>query len=180
MSERYNFFEKESLYFISPTIVGWVDLFTKKQYTEIILNSLMFCQKEKGLVIHAWCIMSSHLHLIVSSEKEELSAILRDFKKHTNKMIVDELKNGVDSRKEWILDLFKREADKINRITNYKVWQDGNHPVLLDSNAMLEQRLLYIHNNPVESGLVINAEDYLYSSASDYCDLTGILKVTRI
>lgn len=180
MSERYKFFEKESLYFVSPTIVGWVDLFTKKQYTEIIVNPLMFCQKEKGLVIHAWCIMSSHLHLIVSSEKEKLPAILRDFKKHTSKLIIEELKNAVDSRKEWILDLFKREADKTNRITNYKVWQDGNHPVLLDSNAMLEQRLLYIHNNPVESGLVINAGDYLYSSASDYCDLAGILKVTRI
>ena len=180
MSERYKFFDKESSYFVSPTIVGWVDLFTKKQYAEIILNSLMYCQKEKGLIIHAWCIMSSHLHLIVSSQKEDLSAILRDFKKHTNKMIIEELKNGVDSRKEWMLELFKKEAETINRVTNYKVWQDGNHPILLDSNTMLEQRLQYLHNNPVESGLVVHAEDYIYSSAADYCDMTGLLKVTRI
>ena len=87
MSERYKFYGNEQLYFISPTIVGWIDLFTKSQFSEIVLDSLRFCQKEKGLIIHAWCIMSSHLHLVVSSEKEELSNILRDFKKHTNKKI---------------------------------------------------------------------------------------------
>ena len=180
MSERYKFNGKENLYFVSPTIVGWIDLFTKKQFNEIILESLRFCQKEKGLIIHAWCIMSSHLHLVVSSEKEELSNILRDFKKHTNKKIIEELKTGTDSRREWILELFQKEANKTNRITEYKVWQDGNHPILLDSNEMRDQRLHYIHNNPVKAGLVLRAEDYLYSSAGDYGEQIGLLTIEKI
>ena len=81
MSEKYKFHNPTGIYFITTTIVGWIDVFTKPVYCDIVIDSLKYCQKEKGLVIHAWCIMSSHLHLIVSSAgKEKLPAILRDFK----------------------------------------------------------------------------------------------------
>ena len=180
MSEKYKFVAADGLYFISPTIIGWVDLFTKKQYCEIVLASLTYCQKNKGLIIHAWCIMSSHLHLIVSCEKGNLSAILRDFKTFTNKAFIDELNNGNDSRKEWVLDLFKKESDAIKRVKYYKVWQDGNHPILLDNNNMIDVRLNYLHQNPVEQGIVFNPEDYIYSSARDYCGEKGDLELVLI
>lgn len=181
MSEKYKFHNEEGIYFITPTIVNWIDLFTRKVYCDIILRSLKFCQIEKGLIIHAWCIMSSHLHLIISSSgKEQLSNIVRDFKKFTSKEIIKEIQRLPDSRKDRLLRNFKEAGSKIKRITNYKVWQDGNHPVELDSNTMLEQRLLYIHNNPVANGLVFRGEDYCYSSAIDYCDGKGLLKIDLI
>jgi putative transposase len=180
MSERYKFYDKSALYFVSPTIVSWIDLFTKKQYSDIVIDSLKYCQSKKGLVIHAWCIMSSHLHLIISTKNEELSSILRDFKKHTSKKIIEELKTGNDSRKEWILSIFEMEANLIKRNKFYKVWQDGNHPILLDTNTMLDQRLNYLHNNPVEQGVVLNTFDYVYSSALDYADQKGLLEIIKI
>jgi len=91
MSEKYKFDDPEGIYFVTSTIVHWIDLFTRKQLKEIIINSLSYCQQEKGLRIHAWCLMPSHLHMIISSEKELLSAIMRDFKKHTNKKFIEEL-----------------------------------------------------------------------------------------
>ena len=62
MSRNYKFLNPEGLYFISFAVVGWLDVFTRNEYKDLFLESLRFCQKEKGLEIHAWCIMSSHVH----------------------------------------------------------------------------------------------------------------------
>ncbi len=111
--------------------------------------------------------MSSHLHMIVSSEGEPLEAILRDMKKHTSKQIINTTEEINESRKEWLLRAFTKAARDMKRVKNYNVWQDGNHPVLLDTNKMLEKRLHYIHHNPVEAELVDEPEYYWYSSARD-------------
>jgi REP element-mobilizing transposase RayT len=181
MSEKYKFHNEDGIYFISPTIVNWIDLFTRKAYCDLVLDSLRYCQKEKGLIIHAWCIMPSHLHLIISkSGNEQLSSIVRDFKKFTSKAIINEISNINESRKKWLLSEFEAAGIQLKRISKYKVWQDGNHPVELDSNKMLEQRLLYLHNNPVEHSIVFRSEDYVFSSAVDYCGGKGLLEVDMI
>ncbi|HRH64555.1 MAG TPA: transposase [Bacteroidia bacterium] len=161
-------------------MVGWLDVFTNKEYCEIILTSLSYCQKEKGLIIHAWCIMSSHLHLIVSSKQNKLEEILRDFKTFTSKAITQQLITGNDSRKEWMLSIFKQEAGKIKRVYGYKVWQDGNHPVQFDTNKMLDERLNYLHQNPVEAGIVLYEANYVYSSSKDYANQKGLLDIELI
>ncbi len=181
MSEKYKFHNPSGIYFITATTVGWIDLFTKSRYCDIIIDSLKYCQKEKGLIIHAWCIMSSHLHLIVSSDgKEKLAAILNDFKTFTSKAIIEEIKNSDESRKEWMLRSFEEAGSKLKRISHYKVWQDGNHPIELDTNKMLDQRLNYLHENPVKQGIVYQAEDYCNSSAIDYCGGHGLIDVELI
>ena len=180
MSEKYKFRDSDGVYFVTPTIVEWIDLFTKPQYCEIVLDSIRFCQKKKGLIVHAWCIMSSHLHLIISSTDADLSGIKRDFKKHTSKEIINQLKVGTDSRKEWILNLFREKAQTIKRNKDYKVWQDGNHPVQLYTNEMLQERLDYIHQNPVKQFIVAEPEHYIYSSAIDYAGQKGLLDIIMI
>ena len=124
--------------------------------------------------------MSSHLHLIVSSKQNRLQDTMRDFKTFTSKTIVNYLLENTDSRKEWILDIFKKEAERIKRNNHYKVWQDGNHPIQLDTTKMLEGRLNYLHQNPVEQGWVNNEEDYVYSSAKDYAGEKGLLEIEKI
>jgi putative transposase len=128
MSEKYKLHNPEGCYFITITVVDWIDLFTRKELKYIIINSLKHCQKEKGLVINAWCVMSSHLHLIVRSETGKLSDILRDFKKFTSKEIVKTIESINESRREWLLESFANAGRDLKRITNFKVWQDGNHP----------------------------------------------------
>ena len=181
MSEKYKFHDPDGIYFVTLTIIDWIDLFARVDYNYMIVESLKYCQKEKGLTIYAWCIMSSHIHLIISKTGElSLSEILRDLKKYTNKKIVDLLDQINESRREWLLEAFKKEADKIKRNTKYKVWQDGNHPVLLDTNTMMQQRLDYIHNNPVEAGIVNEPEQYVFSSARDYAGQKGLMDVEFI
>ena len=76
MSEKYKFNDSAGIYFCTCTIVNWIDLFTRKELKHIVVNSLIHCQEEKELLIHAWCLMSNHLHLIISSEKDPASARL--------------------------------------------------------------------------------------------------------
>ena len=82
----------EGIYFLTLTVEDWVDVFTRPAYRHILIDSLKYCQNEKGLIIYAWCLMSNHLHLIVASkEGHHLSEILRDFKKFTSKKIVQSI-----------------------------------------------------------------------------------------
>ncbi|MEQ8424818.1 MAG: transposase, partial [Cyclobacteriaceae bacterium] len=154
MSEKYKFRDLNGIYFITLTIVGWVDLFTRSELKNVIIDSLKYCQQQKGLVIHAWCIMPSHLHLIVASKGESLSNITRDFKKFTAKKIISEINKIHESRKSWLLELFGEVGLGLKRVKNYKVWQDGNHPILLTDSAMIDRTLEYIHNNPVKDQIV--------------------------
>ena len=180
MSEKYKIYDPEGKYFITLTVVHWIDIFTRKELKHVMLDSFQYCQQNKGLVIHAWVLMHSHLHLIVSTRGEKLERILRDLKKYTSKRIISTLIEVNESRMEWLLRAFSKAAKDIKRVKNYKVWQDGNHPILLGTNRLIENRLHYIHQSPVEAELVEEAEYYWYSSARDYAGGKGLLEVSLL
>ncbi len=147
----------------------WVDVFSRKEYRDIVLDSIRFCQQEKGLLLHCWCIMSNHLHLVISTRNENLSDVLRDFKKYTSKQIIKAIsENTQESRREWMLEIFRREGAKNSRNTRFQFWRQDNRPMELYSGKFIIQKMNYVHNNPVEAGIVVNPEYYLYSSAKDY------------
>jgi putative transposase len=180
MSEKYKFYDPKGAYFVTLTVVYWIDLFTRKEVRHIVLDSLRFNQQEKGMLLHAWVMMPSHLHLIFSSVKEKPEAIIRDFKKHTSKEIVRQLPQMQESRRAWLLKAFQKAGQNLKRIQQYKVWQDGNHPILLSGNEWLQQKLHYIHHNPVEAELVDEPEYYWYSSARDYAGQKGWLDLSLL
>ena len=180
MSEKYKFHDPYGLHFVTCTVVHWIDLFTRKEFRHVVVGSLKYCQENKGLKVHAWCLMPSHLHMIISSDKERLSDIMRDFKKFTSKQIVKEMDALNESRKEWLLRAFRSAGKDVKRVKNFKVWQDGNQPKGIETNDFLEQKLDYIHMNPVEAEIVEEAEHYLYSSARDYSGIKGMIKVALL
>ncbi len=169
MDGGYKIRNQSAIHFITFAVVEWVDVFSRKEYRDIVLESIRFCQAEKGLLLHSWCIMSNHLHLIVSAKNANLSDLLRDFKKYTSKQIVAAIAaNPKESRKEWMLEIFKREGAKNSRNSEYQFWRQDNRPMELYSGPFIFQKMNYIHNNAVEAGIVEKPEDYLYSSAKDY------------
>jgi REP element-mobilizing transposase RayT len=170
MSEGgYKIRNQGAIHFITFAVVKWVDVFTRQEYREIVLDSLRYCQVEKALLLHCWCIMSNHLHLIASAKNCDLSDILRDFKKYTGKQIITAIGNNRhESRKEWMLQIFREEGTANSRNKEYQFWRQDNHPKECYSNAFTVQKMDYIHNNPVKTGIVDKAEEYLYSSARDY------------
>ena len=122
--------------------------------------------------------MSNHVHCVLSCKENELSAVIRDFKTFTSKEILKSIKTEVgESRKDWMLELFKNKGLNNKRNKDYQFWKQDNHPVELYSNYFIDQKIEYIHQNPVVSGLVEKPEEYIYSSAKNYCGEEGLLKV---
>lgn len=181
MSHQYRVRNPEEIYFVTFTIVDWIDIFTRPAYKQLIVDSLIYCQQNKGLEIYAYCLMTNHLHLLVSAQQPaNLPDIIRDFKKHTNKQIIKLIEQKNESRKDWIMYRFVYNAKYNNRIKDYKVWQDGYHGIACDNSKISVQKLDYIHNNPVTAGIVAEPEHYLYSSASNYAGQKGLMNVLLI
>ena len=122
MSRNYKFHNQESLPFVTFTVIRWIDVFTRREYKDILVESLKFCMEKKGLELYAWVIMSNHVHLIIGA------------------------KNNPNNE-------------------TYQFWQqDESHPIELWSSEVMDQKLEYIHNNPVVAGWVDEPEHHLYSS----------------
>jgi REP element-mobilizing transposase RayT len=177
-SENYYIKDQNAVYFLTFTVVEWVDVFTRNSYKMAIVDSLNYCVENKGLTIYAWCLMSNHLHIVArANDSFQISAIIRDFKKFTAKKIIEIIKQEPESRRDWLLHRFAYAGKFDNRIKNYKFWQDTNHPILLDRNEIIDQKINYIHQNPVRAIIVQNAEEYIFSSAGDYADNKGLVKI---
>ncbi|WP_236613278.1 MULTISPECIES: REP-associated tyrosine transposase [Rhodonellum] len=178
MGEAYQIRDQETPYFLTFQVVGWADVFSRKCYRDIILESLNYCRKEKGMYLFGYVIMTNHLHLIIQQKNGDLSGLVRDFKKFTSKSLLKAVKeNPQESRKEWLEMIFGYHA-KFNKRSGLKqFWTHENHAVELYRAEVLESRLKYIHENPVRAGWVESPEDYLYSSARNYSGLSGLIEI---
>ena len=147
-----------------------------------MIDGLKFCQDKKGLELYAYCIMTSHVHLIMGTHGNKMQDILRDFKSHTSREMKKAIKeHPQESRREWMLWMMARAGKKNSNNKDFQFWQQHNHPIELSDNKMMDQRLDYIHNNPVVAGFVTRPEDYIYSSARDYIlNECGPIKILEI
>lgn len=180
MSQGYQIINQGAAHFLTLQVVQWTDIFTRKKYRDIIIESFKYCQKEKGLEIYAYVIMSNHIHLLARASNENLSDVLRDLKRHTSKKIVEAINEGNESRRDWLLMIFRYAARAHSRNNEFQFWTHENHAIEVYSNNFIEQKVKYIHDNPVRAGIVENPEDYLYSSARNYADLESLITVIKV
>lgn len=177
MSEAYQITDPGAPYFMTLQVVDWVDLFTRRIYRDIFLESLAFCRIHKGLQVYGYVVMSNHVHVIVRAKGENLPAVVRDLKKYTSSTVLKAIAETPESRREWMLNRFSFAARRHTRNSTYQLWTHENHAVVLYEPEFAGQKLNYIHMNPVRAGLVEKPEDYLYSSARNYAGLPGLLEV---
>jgi REP element-mobilizing transposase RayT len=179
MSTGYQIKEQDKLYYVTFQVVRWIDIFTRRIYRDIVIESLAFCQKHKGLEIFAYVIMSNHIHILMRS-LNNLSNTIHDFKSYTAKKILETIQTGKESRRDWMLNLFEFSAKQHKRNEDHQFWTHENHAELIYSEKFVGQKVNYIHENPVRSGIVTKAEDYLYSSARNYAELENVLDVIKL
>ncbi|MEO5905449.1 MAG: transposase [Saprospiraceae bacterium] len=173
MDTGYRIRDQYLTYFVTFTVVGWVDLFTRRQCRDIIIASLKYCQDKKGLIIYAYVVMESHVHLILSARDDStgLSAIIRDFKKFTSRELYNWIEgNPKESRRDWLKIIFEYHAKFNANNTHFQIWQQHNRPQLCLQPRFLQQKLDYIHRNPVKAGIVDDPADFVYNSARNYAN----------
>ena len=170
MGRKYLIRDQNAIYFVTFTVVQWVDIFTRDIYREIFVDAVKYCQNKKGLEVFAWCLMTNHAHLIIGTRGDnKLENIIRDLKRHTSKSIRDEIESSIsESRKKWMLEIFYKAGMENKRNNDFQLWQQHNHPVELSTNEMMDKRLDYLHYNPVKAGYVTAPEYWQWSSAMDY------------
>jgi putative transposase len=163
MRSRYRVSESSSAHFVTGTTVGWLPIFTMAVRCDILLRAFQFCRVHKGLKLHAWVILDTHFHAVVAAP--DLARVLADLKRHTARRIVEQLQT---ERCDWLLGQlrYRRAAHKIE--SEHQVWEEGSHPQVIRSDAMMLQKLEYLHNNPVKRGLVASPEHWRYSSAHEW------------
>jgi len=131
--------------------------------------------------LFAYCFLPSHVHLIFRSTKEDPSGLIRDFKRHTSKKVVQAIEgNPQESRREWLLEMFERAGGKKGNVSKYQFWQHHNKPIELWSTKVIKQKIDYIHNNPVESGFVTEPTEWKYSSARNFSEDNTVLEIDAI
>ncbi len=172
MRSRYRVNEKEQAHFVTSSVVAWLPVFTKAVRCDILVESLLYCRKEKGLKVYAWVILDTHFHAIVASS--DLSRVMADLKRHTARRLFEQLES---EKAEWLLNqlAYFRAAHKTE--SDRQFWQEGFHPQAIPSDEIMQQKLEYLHINPVERGLVASPEHWRYSSAHEW--LAGAVPVLR-
>ncbi len=178
MPTGYRIDNQSGLYFLTFQVVGWVDVFSRKFYVDIILESLAFCRKNKGLKIWAYVIMTNHMHVILSSENGKLSDTVRDLKRYTATKILKAIQeNKYESRRKWMLKQFEFAANKHKRNSKFQFWRHDNHAIELESNKFIMQKLAYIHLNPVRAGYVEEADHWMFSSQRNYSCSEALIEI---
>ncbi len=180
MTSGYQITNQAASYYLTLQVIDWIDIFTRKIYCDIIIESLDYCRKNKRLELWAYVIMSNHIHMIVSAKNENLSDVLRDFKRHTGTKILKTIATNTESRRKWMLERFEKAASNHKRNSKYQFWTHENHALELVSHKFVCQKLACIHLNPVRASWVEKAEDWLYSSQRNYLELSNLLEIDLI
>jgi putative transposase len=167
-------------HFLTFTICGWIDLFTRLVYRDIVIDAFKFAQKKNHFVLNAFVIMSNHIHIIGRSDERQpktLSDIVRDFKKFTHNKMMPIVESKVESRSQWMTHQFNYYGSINPKNEKAQIWINNSHPEECFSKEFTDSKINYIHQNPVRAGIVRSPEDYIYSSASNYAGKGGILEV---
>ncbi len=171
---RYKIYESTHPHFITCTVLHWIPIFTRTESVQIIIESLKYLQTNDNLKIYAYVILENHLHMVVQSD--DLGESIKKFKSFTAKKIINLLQAY---NVQTILDqlAFYKKAHKTQ--SDYQLWQEGFAPKLIQNDAMMLERINYIHLNPVKRGYVDDAKHWRYSSARDYDGVDGLIGVEK-
>jgi len=150
---RYHILQNQSPHFLTATINHWLPPFTRPETVNIVLDCWRFLQRESGRQLYGYVILENHLHLVAASPN--LSRDMQRFKSYTARQIVAYLEQRGSVRMLELLALFKRHH---KTESTYQIWEEGNHPQLIESEAVMRQKMDYIHQNPVKRGDVDQAE----------------------
>lgn len=157
---------QDGLYFVTLTVVGGIDVFTRSEYCDLLVDTLNYCIDHKRLRVYEYAIVSSQLHMIVGAEQGNLSKALRDFKSYSAKQVLRAIaEHPAENRKEWLLRLFQFFAHRYQDNSEHHFWQFGNQPIDLDKPSKKERRSPSAIDQLMRAGLVDDPVHYRYCSA---------------
>ena len=169
---RYRVLDEQYPHFITATAIKWLPIFTRPEVMDIVLDSWRFLQKDSDFKLYGYVILENHLHLVAASKY--LTNDVHRFKAYTAKEILSCLRK---LRANGLLSLMNKYKRPHKSESDYQVWEEGGHPQMIESEAVLWQKLDYIHQNPIKRGYVDLVEHWRYSSARNYSVMEGVIDI---
>lgn len=174
---------KEVCHFITLQTVDWIDVFIRPVYKQVIVHTLNHFIESKGLIVHAWCLMTHHLHLLVQTRPGvSMNELEIEYKKFTTTKILEAIETEPQIRKDWIMNRFNNAGSFLGLSKKCQLWQDCEEHVHIDirKKDILLEHFDYIHQNPVRDKVVDIAGEYMYSSARDYSGIKGLINIIKL
>ena len=173
MRSRYKIDHPGEVYFLTATVIEWIPALNGPEERALLIDALAYCRREKGLRLYAYVIMDNHLHLL--AQAPDLSRTIQSVKRHTARQLIALFQQRGQS---WLLNQFAYHKKNYKDESDHQFWQEGTHPQRIEGDAMLAQKIDYIHDNPVRRGWVDLPEHWRHSSARNY--VTGDQTVLEI
>jgi REP element-mobilizing transposase RayT len=173
-------FPLDACYLLTLNIVDKIDLFVRPAYKQVIADALNHFIRTQSLNLYSWCLMSSHLHLVLRTKDGSAPAYFeRDFKKYTTPALLKTIEVEMDLRRDWMLQRFEEYSKSLRRLEKFHLWQNCSSPFRIENGQprLLMDRIAHVHENPVREGIVDQPESYLFSSARDYAGIRGLVAV---
>lgn len=179
MAENEHIRNPSGLYFVSLTTVHCLAIFVREHYFKALVDSLLYNIQEKDLKLYAWCIMPSELLLVFKSEIYSPRKLLQEFKQHTSKLLLWEIRNHPkECRKKMLLYILGKSGKLIGQ--EYQFWQQNDRYVKLHSPAEIAQKIATIHQSPLLAGFVSDVQHWKFSSAIDFHHGQGLLPLNKL
>jgi len=168
---RYRFRDQHYPHFMTSTVVAWLPVFSYPEFASVVIDSWRFLQSQRHIDVLAWVLMENHLHWI--GVGPNLTRCVGEFKSFTATSIlkVMEQKGTKTLLQELQYYKLKHKSDQ-----DHQLLQEGSRPVMIETEAVMLQKIEYIHYNPVRRGFVDDPIHWRYSSARCYAGEGGLLK----
>ena len=177
MKSRYKIFKNDdSLYFLTMNVIKKIPVFTNSSCMDIILENFTFYRENQHLRIFSYVIMDNHIHLI-ASHPDNLSQVIQNFKSFTLKELIERLHKD---ERDWILKLMSEYKSDYKQESTFQFWEEGNHPKQIQNIEMFNQKVEYIHYNPVRRGSVSDELHWTYSSARNFTGIESVFEVDKL
>jgi REP element-mobilizing transposase RayT len=152
---------QQGIEFFTATCLNWLPLLKPEQHKQIILNSLQFLVSDKRVWLYGYVVMPNHVHILWRKQDEWLN---KNVQQHFSKYTAQQLKFNLSENYPHLLPRFKSTQDD----RAYQFWERRPYKATMYNRLVMEQKLDYIHDNPVKAGLCSLPEDYIFSSAAFY------------
>jgi putative transposase len=160
------------VFFVTTTVVGFVNVFDLEASRSIVIDNLKFYQNRGDFTLLAWVLMPNHLHLVMRIKGElSISQIMGNVKRITSRQISDWLSRSGNQKMVETLDA----KAKLEPSRHSRIWKPRFDCLVITNENTLREKIDYIHYNPVRAGLVSNTVDWIYGSAGDYAGFAETL-----
>jgi REP element-mobilizing transposase RayT len=147
-------------------------VFTRPETVQILLDFWQFLQDQNRLTVLGYVVLENHIHFIASAE--DPAKEVGDFKSYTARRVIDHLR---DHHVQTLLDGLEYHKARHKTDREFQLWQERSHPQVIETEAILRQKLEYVHQDPVKGGYVSDPTHWRYSSARNYARMESLVSV---